>query len=87
MTAPSSSTDDFDRPSDTKSADVKGEEVRRDLTEGQKGIKMTIAIQVVDYKTCQVVPDAFIDIWSTNATVGQHQLQPRCQEQRKLTSD
>ncbi|OIW35693.1 aromatic compound dioxygenase [Coniochaeta ligniaria NRRL 30616] len=47
---------------------VKGEEVRKDITEGEAGIKLTLAIQVVDYKTCQVVPDAFVDIWSSNAT-------------------
>lgn len=29
---------------------------------------MTLAIQVVDYKTCQVVPNAYVDIWSSNAT-------------------
>jgi len=48
---------------------VKGEEVRKDITEGEAGIKLTLAIQVVDYKTCKVVPDAFVDIWSSNATV------------------
>lgn len=29
---------------------------------------MTLAIQVVDYKTCQVVPNAYVDIWSSNST-------------------
>ena len=29
---------------------------------------MTLAIQVVDYKTCKVVPDAYVDIWSSNST-------------------
>jgi protocatechuate 3,4-dioxygenase beta subunit len=47
---------------------VLGEEVRKDITEGQAGIKLTLAIQVVDYKTCQVVPNAYVDIWSSNAT-------------------
>ena len=50
-------------------ADVKGEEIRKDITNGEKGIKMTLAIQVVDYKTCQVVPNAYVDIWSSNSTV------------------
>ena len=49
--------------------DVRGEEVRKDITEGLPGIKMTLAIQVVDYKTCQVVPNAYVDIWSSNSTV------------------
>ncbi len=47
---------------------VKGEQVRKDITEGEDGIKMTLVIQVVDYKTCKAVPDAWVDIWSSNAT-------------------
>jgi len=47
---------------------VRGEEVRKDLTEGMAGIKLTLAIQVVDYKTCQVVPNAYVDIWNSNST-------------------
>lgn len=49
--------------------DVKGEEIRKNITNGERGIKMTLAIQVVDYKTCQTVPNAYVDIWSSNATV------------------
>lgn len=37
---------------------------------------MTLAIQVVDVQTCQPVPDAFLDIWSSNATVRRQ----RCEE-------
>lgn len=33
---------------------------------------MTLAIQVVDYQTCKVLPDAYVDIWSSNATVRVH---------------
>ncbi|KAK3936348.1 aromatic compound dioxygenase [Diplogelasinospora grovesii] len=47
---------------------VKGEQVRKDITEGEAGIKMTLAIQVVDYKTCKTVPNAYVDIWSSNST-------------------
>ncbi|KAK3984621.1 Intradiol ring-cleavage dioxygenase [Cladorrhinum sp. PSN332] len=47
---------------------VRGEEIRKDITNGEKGIRMTLAIQVVDYKTCQVVPNAHVDIWSSNST-------------------
>ena len=57
-------------------ADVKGEQVRKDITDGQAGVKMTLAIQVVDYKTCQVVPNAYVDIWSSNSTVRPHLLYP-----------
>ncbi|KAK4247911.1 Intradiol ring-cleavage dioxygenase [Corynascus novoguineensis] len=47
---------------------VKGEEVRKDITNGETGIPLTLAIQVVDYKTCETVTDAFVDIWSSNST-------------------
>lgn len=51
------------------SLDVLGEEIRKDITGGEAGIKMTLAIQVVDVQTCEPVPEAFLDIWSSNATV------------------
>ncbi|KAK3358805.1 Intradiol ring-cleavage dioxygenase [Lasiosphaeria hispida] len=47
---------------------VKGEEVRKDIKNNEQGVKMTLVIQVVDYKTCKVVPNAFVDIWSSNST-------------------
>ncbi|KAK4216883.1 Intradiol ring-cleavage dioxygenase [Rhypophila decipiens] len=47
---------------------VQGEEIRKDIKENEPGIKMTLAVQVVDYKTCQVVPNAYVDIWSSNST-------------------
>ncbi|KAK4445799.1 Intradiol ring-cleavage dioxygenase, partial [Podospora aff. communis PSN243] len=47
---------------------VRGQEVRKDITNGEPGIKMTLLIQVVDYRTCQVVPNAYVDIWSSNST-------------------
>jgi protocatechuate 3,4-dioxygenase beta subunit len=50
-------------------ADVQGEEIRKDITGGEAGIKLTLAIQVVDYKTCKTVPDAYVDVWSSNSTV------------------
>ena len=57
----------------TGSKDVLGEEVRKDITGGEAGIKMTLAIQVVDVQTCEPVPEAFLDIWSSNATVSGRQ--------------
>lgn len=48
---------------------MRGEEVRKDITEGEAGIPLTLAIQVVDYQTCEVVPDAYVDVWSANSTV------------------
>ena len=59
----------FKHRSLTICSDVKGEEVRKDITGGEKGIPLTLAIQVVDYKTCKTVPQAHVDIWSSNSTV------------------
>ncbi|KAL2113909.1 hypothetical protein VUR80DRAFT_1762 [Thermomyces stellatus] len=47
---------------------VLGEEVRKDITNGEPGIPMTLAIQAVDVNTCEPVTDAYLDIWSSNAT-------------------
>ncbi|KAK4138981.1 aromatic compound dioxygenase [Trichocladium antarcticum] len=47
---------------------VQGEGIRKDITGGEAGIKLTLAIQVVDYTTCQTVPDAYVDVWSSNST-------------------
>ncbi|KAK2040017.1 aromatic compound dioxygenase, partial [Colletotrichum somersetense] len=47
---------------------VKGEDVRRELTEGESGVKMTIDIQVVDVRTCQPITNAAVDFWSANST-------------------
>lgn len=48
---------------------MQGEEVRKDITGAEAGIKMTLAIQVVDYQTCKTVPNAYVDVWSSNSTV------------------
>jgi protocatechuate 3,4-dioxygenase beta subunit len=50
-------------------ADVSGEGVRRDLTENEKGVPMTMEVQVVDVKTCLPLKDVAVDIWSCNTTV------------------
>ncbi|SPO01457.1 related to protocatechuate 3,4-dioxygenase beta subunit [Cephalotrichum gorgonifer] len=47
---------------------VLGEEVRKDITNSEAGVKMTLAIQVVDVQTCEPVTDAYVDIWSSNST-------------------
>jgi len=55
-------------------SDVSGEQVRRNLTENETGIPMTLDIQVVDVKTCQPLRDVAVDIWSCNSTVRLEQL-------------
>ncbi|KAL2129752.1 hypothetical protein VTI74DRAFT_7342 [Chaetomium olivicolor] len=47
---------------------VQGEEIRKNITGGEPGIPLTLAIQVVDYQTCKTVPNAYVDIWSSNST-------------------
>ncbi|KAH8893951.1 aromatic compound dioxygenase [Thozetella sp. PMI_491] len=47
---------------------VLGEQIRKDITEGEKGLPLTLVIQVVDYKTCKTVNNAYVDIWSSNST-------------------
>jgi protocatechuate 3,4-dioxygenase beta subunit len=53
---------------------VQGEEIRKDITNDERGIPLTLAIQVVDYQNCQTVPNAYVDIWSSNSTVSAHGL-------------
>ncbi|THH00662.1 hypothetical protein EW145_g7045 [Phellinidium pouzarii] len=47
---------------------VNNELVRQDLTEDQKGVPLRLDIGVIDTATCEPVQDAFIEIWSCNAT-------------------
>jgi hypothetical protein len=55
---------------DTCSADVSGEQIRRNLTQNERGIPLTLDFQVVDAKTCQPLEDVAVDIWGCNTTVG-----------------
>lgn len=48
---------------------MKGEDVRKDITEGQGGVKLRLNIQVVDVSNCKPVNNAYVDIWSSNSTV------------------
>jgi protocatechuate 3,4-dioxygenase beta subunit len=54
---------------DTCSADVSGEQIRRNLTESERGIPLTLDFQVVDSKTCKPLKDVAVDIWGCNTTV------------------
>ncbi|KAM7184891.1 intradiol ring-cleavage dioxygenase-like protein [Naviculisporaceae sp. PSN 640] len=47
---------------------VQGEEIRRNITDNERGVPMTLDIQVVDAKTCAPVPEAAVDIWGCNTT-------------------
>jgi hypothetical protein len=39
---------------------IQGELVRKDVTDGQEGVKLTLDIQVIDTKTCEPVPEVRI---------------------------
>jgi len=47
---------------------VSGEQVRRNLTDYETGVPMSLDIQVVDAKTCKPVHNVAVDIWSCNTT-------------------
>lgn len=47
---------------------VSGEQVRRNLTDYETGVPMSLDIQVVDAKTCKPIQNAAVDIWSCNTT-------------------
>jgi hypothetical protein len=49
--------------------DVSGEQIKRNLTENETGIPMTMDIQVVDVKTCKPLQDVAVDVWGCNTTV------------------
>lgn len=47
---------------------VQGELVREDITDDEEGVPLTLDIQIIDVKTCEPVPDAFLEIWHCNST-------------------
>ncbi|KAJ4357991.1 uncharacterized protein N0V89_002568 [Didymosphaeria variabile] len=47
---------------------VAGELVRENIVDGQAGVPLTLDIQVVDVNTCEVVPQAYTEIWHCNST-------------------
>ena len=52
----------------TSIADVQGELVRKDVTEDQQGVPMTIDIQIINVETCEPVTDIYLDFWHCNST-------------------
>jgi protocatechuate 3,4-dioxygenase beta subunit len=47
---------------------VKGEQIRKNVAESQKGVPMHLEMQFMDIKTCKPAPKVLVDIWSCNAT-------------------
>lgn len=47
---------------------VEGEFIRKNITENQEGVPITLDIQVIDVNTCEPVPEVYIDFWHCNAT-------------------
>lgn len=43
--------------------DVAGEYIRRDVTEEEKGIPLTLDLGVYDIETCEPVTDTWVEIW------------------------
>jgi protocatechuate 3,4-dioxygenase beta subunit len=47
---------------------VTGEHVRRNVTENQAGVPLTVDIQIIDINTCAPIPRIMLDFWHCNAT-------------------
>lgn len=47
---------------------VQGELVRKNVTDGQQGVPLTLDIQIIDVNTCEPVPEVFLEIWHCNST-------------------
>lgn len=48
---------------------VTGEYVRKNLTENQPGVPMTLDVQIIDVNTCEPVPDVYVEFWEANYAV------------------
>jgi protocatechuate 3,4-dioxygenase beta subunit len=46
---------------------IAGEKVRRNITEGRRGIRLALRLSVVDATTCRPIPGAAVDIWHADA--------------------
>lgn len=49
-------------------ADVGGEFIRKNVTEGQSGVDIVLDYQVIDVDTCNPVPNVYVEIWHCNST-------------------
>lgn len=47
---------------------VKGEHIRDDLVDDEKGVPVYLQAQFIDVNTCRPIPDLYADIWSANST-------------------
>lgn len=46
---------------------IDADKLRRDITEDQEGIPLTLRLKVIDSETCKPLADAAVDIWHCNA--------------------
>src|ERR1700730_4594534 len=47
---------------------LRGEAVRRNITEGKPGTPLTLQLSVVNASTCKPIKDAAVDVWHADAT-------------------
>ncbi|KAH7091001.1 aromatic compound dioxygenase [Auriculariales sp. MPI-PUGE-AT-0066] len=47
---------------------VNNELFRDDVTDGQEGVPLQLKLTIMDVETCDILPNAFVEIWSTNST-------------------
>ena len=47
---------------------VQGEQILKNLKEGEKGFDLHLDIQMIDINTCEPLKDIAVEIWAANAT-------------------
>ena len=47
---------------------LEGDKVRRDVTEGKRGVPLTLKLTVLDVSTCKPIRGVAVDIWHCDAT-------------------
>lgn len=49
--------------------DVAGEYIRSDVRNGEAGVDLVLDTQVLDIKTCEPIPDVYLEIWRRSNTL------------------
>lgn len=48
---------------------VQGELIREDLREKSPGVVLHLDVNVINVKTCQPMPNVYVELWVCNSTV------------------
>jgi len=47
---------------------VRGEHIRSDIVDDEKGIPVYLHAQLIDVNTCSPIPDLYLDVWNANSS-------------------